>query len=205
MQPSNDEIAQLFENLGALLELKGDSAFKTRAYRRAAEAIRQLAFPLAPAVAEGRKLTGIPGIGKAIGDKIRELVATGRVQTYERTRAELPEGILELLSIPGIGPKTAMAIGAELGITSVDGVEQAAVDGRLAALPRMGPRAAEGILRHIRAVRSQGGRTPIGDALPAAEAVIAALRDRCPETELLVPAGSLRRWRKPSATLIWWP
>ena len=196
MQPSNDEIAQLFENLGALLEMKGDSAFKTRAYRRAAEAIRQLAFPLAPAVAEGQKLTGIPGIGKAIGDKIRELVATGRVQTYERTRADLPEGILELLSIPGIGPKTALLIGTELGITSIEGVEQAAGDGRLAALPRMGPRAADGILRHIRAVRSQGGRTPIGDALPAAEAVIDALRQRCPETELLVPAGSLRRWEE---------
>ena len=194
--PANDEIAQLFENLGALLEIKGDSAFKARAYRRAAEAIRQLGFPLAPLALEGRKLTGIPGIGKAIGDKIRELVVTGRVQTYERTRAELPEGILELLSIPGIGPKTARLIGTELGITSVDGVAAAAADGRLAALPRMGARAAEGILRHINAARSLGGRTPIGDALPAAEAVIAALRERCPETETLIPAGSLRRWEE---------
>ncbi len=196
MQPANDEIAQLFENLGALLEMKGDSVFKIRAYRRAAETIRQLTFPLAQAVHDGRKLTGIPGIGKAISDKIHELVTTGKVQTYERTRAELPAGALDLLAIPGIGPKTAMLIGAELGISSVEGVEQAAADGRLAALPRMGQRAADSILRHIRATRSMGGRTPIGDALPAAEAVIAALRERGPETALLTPAGSLRRWEE---------
>ena len=196
MQPANDEIAQLFENLGALLEMKGDSVFKIRAYRRAAETIRQLTFPLAQAVHDERKLTGIPGIGKAISDKIHELVTTGKVQTYERTRAELPAGALDLLAIPGIGPKTAMLIGAELGISSVEGVEQAAADGRLAALPRMGQRAADSILRHIRATRSMGGRTPIGDALPAAEAVIAALRERGPETTLLTPAGSLRRWEE---------
>lgn len=196
MQPSNDEIAQLFENLGALLEMKGDSAFKIRAYRRAAEAIRQLAFPLAQSVRDGQKLTGIPGVGKAISDKIHELVTTGKVQTYERTRAELPDGALELLAIPGIGPKTARLIGAELGISSVEGVAQAAADGRLAALPRMGKRAADSILRHIQATRSMGGRTPIGDALPAAEAVIAALRERGPETALLTPAGSLRRWEE---------
>ena len=196
MPPSNDEIAQLFENLGALLEMKGDSAFKIRAYRRAAEAIRQLAFPLSQAVRDGQKLTGIPGVGKAISDKIHELVTTGKVQTYERVRAELPEGALELLAIPGIGPKTAVLIGAELGISSVEGVEQAAADGRLAALPRMGKRAADSILRHIQATRSMGGRTPIGDALPAAEAVIAALRERGPETALLTPAGSLRRWEE---------
>ena len=103
--PANHEIAQLFDNLAALLEMQGDSAFKTRAYRRAAETIRQLPFPLGQAVLDGQKLTGIPGIGKAISDKIRELVTTGQVQTYERARGQLPDGVLDLLSIPGIGPK----------------------------------------------------------------------------------------------------
>ena len=196
MQPSNDEIAELFENLGALLEMKGDSVFKIRAYRRAAETIHQLAFPLAQAVQDGQKLTGIPGIGKAISDKIHELVATGKVQTYERTKSEVPEGALALLAIPGIGPKTAMLIGTELGISTVEGVEQAASDGRLAALPRMGKRAADSILRHIQATRSMGGRTPIGDALPVAELVMAALREYDPDIALLTPAGSLRRWEE---------
>ena len=196
MQPTNDEIAQLFQNLGALLEMKGDSAFKIRAYRRAADTIHQLTVPLAQAVQDGQKLTGIPGIGKAISDKIHELVTTGKVQTYERAKSEVPEGALDLLAIPGIGPKTAMLIGTELGISTVEGVEQAAADGRLAILPRMGKRAADSILRHIQATRSMGGRTPIGEALPAAESVMAALRDSDPDIALLTPAGSLRRWEE---------
>jgi DNA polymerase (family 10) len=197
MQPSNEEIAQLFENLGAMLEMKGDSVFKIRAYQRAARAIGELSFPLAQAVNDGQKLTGIPGIGKAISDKIHELVTTGQVRTYERTRAELPEGALDLLAIPGIGPKTAMLIGTQLGIGTVEGVEQAAQDGRLASLPRMGQKAADGILRHIRASHNMSSdRTPIGDALPAAESVISALRQQDPGLTLLSPAGSLRRWEE---------
>ena len=196
MQPTNDEIAQLFQNLGALLEMKGDSAFKIRAYRRAADTIHQLTVPLAQAVQDGQKLTGIPGIGKAISDKIHELVTTGKVQTYERVKSEVPEGALDLLAIPGIGPKTAMLIGTELGISTIEGVEQAAADGRLATLPRMGKRAAESILRHIQAIRNMGERTPIGDALPIAESVMTALRDSDPDIALLTPAGSLRRWEE---------
>ena len=196
MGPSNDEIAELFDNLGSLLEIKGDSVFKIRAYRRAAETIHQLTFPLAEAVRDGQKLTGIPGIGKAISDKIHELVTTGKVQTYERTKAEVPEGVLDLVAIPGIGPKTAMLIGTELGISTPEGVEQAAADGRLASLPRMGKRAADSILRHIQAARSMGGRTPIGEALPVAESVMAALRDSDPDIAHLTPAGSLRRWEE---------
>ena len=196
-QPTNEEIAELFENLGLMLEMQGESVFKIRAYQRAARTIEGLSFPLAQAVGEGQKLTGIPGIGKAISEKIHELVATGQVQTYERVKAELPEGALDLLAIPGIGPKTAVLIGTELGISTVDGLEQAAQDGRLAKLPRMGKKAADSILRHIRASRSMStGRTPIGQALPTAEAVMAALRERDPDISLLTPAGSLRRWEE---------
>ena len=196
-QPKNDKIAELFENLGLLLEMKGDSVFKIRAYQRAARAIEELSFPLSQAVNDGHKLTGIPGIGKAISDKIIELVTTGKVQTYERVRAELPEGALDLLAIPGVGPKTAVLIGTELGISTVEGVEQAAQDGRLASLPRMGKKAADSILRHIQATRNMStDRTPIGQALPTAEAVMAALQERDPEISLLTPAGSLRRWEE---------
>lgn len=162
--PSNDEIAGLFENLGLMLEMQGDSVFKVRAYRRAARTIEQLSFSLAERVAAGQRLTGIPGIGKAIGDKIAELVQTGRVATYERVKGELPPGVLELVSIPGIGPKTAMLLSRELGISSAAGVEQAAQDGRLAALPRMGEQAAAGILSHLQAARRE---TP--PEYPAAE------------------------------------
>ena len=196
-QPTNEEIAELFDQLGLMLEMQGDTVFKIRAYQRAARAIEGLSFPLAQAVADGQKLTGIPGIGKAISEKIHELVATGQVQTYERVKAELPEGALDLLAIPGIGPKTAVLIGTELGISTVEGVELAAQDGRLAKLPRMGKKAAASILRHIRASRSMNTeRTPIGQALPTAEAVMAGLRECDPDITLLTPAGSLRRWEE---------
>ena len=195
--PTNEDIAELFDQLGMMLEMQGESVFKIRAYQRAARAIEGLSFPLAQAVVDGQKLTGIPGIGKAISEKINELVTTGQVRTYERVKSELPEGALDLLTIPGIGPKTAVLIGTELGISTVEGVEQAAQDGRLATLPRMGKKAADSILRHIRASRSMStGRTPIGQALPTAESVMEALRERDDGIALLTPAGSLRRWEE---------
>ena len=196
-QPTNEEIAELFEQLGMMLEMQGESVFKIRAYQRAARAIEGLSLPLAKAVNDGQKLTGIPGIGKAISEKIQELVTTGRVRTFERVKSELPEGALDLLAIPGIGPKTAVLIGTELGISTIEGVELAAQDGRLAQLPRMGKKASDSILRHIRASRSMNtGRTPIGQALPTAESVMAALRERDDGIGLLTPAGSLRRWEE---------
>ena len=196
MAHTNEQIAELFENMGALLEMKGDTIFKIRAYQRAARTIEQLSSPLAQAVANGEDLTKIPGVGKAISEKIAELVSTGQVAAYERLLEELPPGVLALKEIPGVGPKTAMAIGQELGISTVAGVAEAAADGRLETLPRMGKRAAESILRHIQARQSMGSRTPIGQALPVAEEVIAALREQCPDIGPLFPAGSLRRWEE---------
>ena len=196
MPPTNEQIAALFEDMGALLEMNGDTIFKIRAYQRAARTIEQLPSPLAQAVENGEDLTKIPGVGKAISGKIAEFIATGQVSAHQKLLHDLPPGVLELKEIPGIGPKTAMAIGQELGISTVEGVAQAAEDGRLAALPRMGKRAAENVLRHIQTVQSIGSRTPIGQALPVAEEVIAALREQCPEIGPLFPAGSLRRWEE---------
>lgn len=85
----NEDIAELFEKLGALLEMKGDNVFKVRAYRRAAQTISRLSFPLSEAVAEGADLKKIPGIGKALNDKIHELLQTGHVAAYERLVAEM--------------------------------------------------------------------------------------------------------------------
>ena len=138
MPVSNDEIAEVFENMAVLLEMKGDTVFKIRAYQRAARTISQLSFALEPAVQEGVDLRKIPGIGKAISDKTREYLETGRVDAYDRLLAELPDGILTLLTIPGIGTKTAMLISQELGVSTVEGIEKAIYDGRLAALPRLG-------------------------------------------------------------------
>ena len=196
MAPTNEQIAELFENMGSLLEMKGDTIFKIRAYQRAARIIEQLSSPLAQAVENGEDLTMIPGVGKAISEKIAEFIGTGQVAAYQKLLEELPTGVLDLKDIPGIGPKTAVAIGVELGISTVEGVAEAAADGRLAGLPRMGQKAADRILRHIEAFQAIGSRTPIGQALPIAEEVIAALRKQCPEIGPLFPAGSLRRWEE---------
>ena len=196
MAPTNEQIAELFENMGSLLEMKGDTVFKIRAYQRAARTIEQLSSPLATAVENGEDLTKIPGVGKAISEKIAEYISTGQVSAYERLVEELPSGVLDLKEIPGVGPKMAMAISQQLGISTVDGVAEAAADGRLASLPRMGRRAAEGILRHINAFKEMGGRTPIGEALSVAEEVMNALREQCPEIDQLFPVGSLRRWEE---------
>jgi len=196
MAPTNEQIAELFENMGSLLEMKGDTIFKIRAYQRAARIIEQLSSPLAQAVENGEDLTKIPGVGKAISEKITEFIGTGQVAAYQRLLEELPTGVLDLKDIPGIGPKTAVAIGVELGISTSQGVAEAAADGRLAGLPRMGQKAADRILRHLEAFQAIGSRTPIGQALPIAEEVIAALRKQCPEIGPLFPAGSLRRWEE---------
>lgn len=196
MTVSNEAIADLFESMGTLLEMKGDTVFKIRAYQRAARTIGQLSFPLEQAVQDGMDLKKIPGVGRAISDKIKELLETGQVSAHQRLLAELPDGVLTLMDIPGIGPKTAMLIAKDLGVSSIQGVEQAARDGRMAALPKLGEKAAENILRHIQTLGTKDQRTPIGQALPLAEEIIAALRSLCSNIGELFPAGSLRRWEE---------
>ena len=196
MPATNEEIAHLFENMATLLEMKGDTVFKIRAYQRAARTISHLSFSLEQAVREEVDLKKIPGIGKAISDKTREYLATGRVRAYEELIGELPDGVLTLMDIPGIGPKSALLISQELGVSTIEGIEKAIHDGSLAALPRMGQRTADNILRHLRVLGSKDGRTPIGPALAAAEETVAALRAECPYVEQLYPAGSLRRWEE---------
>ena len=196
MPVSNEEIAGLFENLATLLEVKGDTVFKIRAYQRAANTIGQLSFSLEQAVADGMDLKKVPGIGKAISDKIQEYIGTGQVATYQRTLEELPPGVLSIMTVPGIGPKTAYLIANDLHVSSIEELEQAIESGRLASLPGLGARTADNILRSIRSLRTKDQRTPIGDALAAAEGVVTALRERCPHLTRLYPVGSLRRWEE---------
>ena len=192
----NADIVRLFNNMASMLEVKGESVFKIRAYQRAANTIDQLSWSLATAAAAGEDLRKIPGVGKAISDKVQELLTTGRVVAYDRLAEELPAGVLDLLEIPGMGPKTVKAAANELGITTVAELEMAALDGRLSQLPRMGKRSAENILRHIRAQRLRSDRTPLGIAMETCEAVSEALFEACSGLVSLTAAGSLRRWEE---------
>ena len=141
-------------------------------------------------------LKAIPGIGDAISKKIKELIDTNEVQAFEKLKAELPDGVLTLMNVPGIGPKTASMIAKELGVATLQRVEEAALDGSLAALPRMGEKSAETILRHIRSYRTKDQRTPLGQAMPVAEEIISNLRSLCPRIGSMQAVGSLRRWKE---------
>ena len=158
---NNAQIAEVFENIAGLLEMKAEKIFTIRAYQRAARAIDRLPTELDEMVRDGKDLREVPGVGKAIADKIRELVTTGNLQYYVKLTSEFPEDILKMMHIPGMGPKTTMRVLKELGIGTVSELEGAAKDGRLAALPRMGEKTSENILRHIRFVRTKGQRMPI--------------------------------------------
>ena len=193
---NNAQIADVFENIAGLLEMKGDSVFTVRAYQRAVRTIGHHPIELEQLVLEGGDLREIPGIGRAFSDKITELVNTNDLDYYRRLKAEFPDGILDVMRVPGVGPKTTSRLWKELGISSVSDLERAIEDGRLAALPRMGKKTADNILREIQADRSKDQRIPISRALPAAERVCAALTQQCPSITRLVVAGSLRRFEE---------
>jgi len=152
---NNEEIARVFQDIADLLELKEENPFKIRAYQKAARAIEYLPMEVERLVDED-KLREIPGVGEAITKKITELVTTGRLGFYERLKAEFPEGISALLDIPGIGPKTAMLLIRELDIKSIDDLEKAVLEGKVASLPRIGDKTAENILRQIQVGRGKG-------------------------------------------------
>ncbi|MBI4337374.1 MAG: DNA polymerase/3'-5' exonuclease PolX [Chloroflexi bacterium] len=196
MPVTNEQVAKVFENMAGLLELKGDVVFKIRAYQRAARTITQLPESLELMVREGKDLQEIPGIGEAIAKKIAEYVTTRKVSAYEELKAEFPSAVLEVMEIPGVGPKTAGRLVQELSISTVEELEQALLDGRVAALPRLGEKSAQNILKAIRSLRSKERRIPLGKALPVAEAVIAALQEQCPQMRTAIPVGSLRRMQE---------
>ncbi len=188
---NNAVIAETLEGIAQLLELKGESTFKVRAYSRAAEAVDGLPVEVERLMREGR-LKDIPGVGESISQKIIELVTTGKCQYYEKLRAEFPTGVTGLMEVPGIGPKTASRLAKELGVTSIEDLEQAVIEGRVSKLPRMGEKLAENILQSVRSLRRKDRRIPLGQALPIVENIMNQMKDN-PSLRNLVPAGSLRR------------
>src|SRR4030042_1266300 len=190
----NAEICKILNDIADMLEIKGENPFKIRAYQKAARSIEQLPVEGEQLVKEDR-LKGIPGVGEAITKKLTELVTTGRLEYYEKLRADFPEGISTLLEIPTVGPKTAILLSQELGIKTVDELEAAILSGKVEQLPRMGEKTAQNILHHIQTLRKKDRRIPIGEALPLVDRIAAALR-KVPALKNFSPAGSLRRLRE---------
>ncbi len=191
----NTAIAKVFYDVADLLELKHENPFKVRAYQKAARSIELWPEELETMVREGNELGAIPGVGEAIANKIKDLVSTGRLELYDKLLAEFPQGITGLLHIPGIGPKTAIRLASDLGLHTVEELEQALKDGRVAELPRMGEKSAERILAQIQASRRTDQRILIGEALPLVDEVLAGLRS-VRGLRNLSATGSLRRSRE---------
>ena len=178
-----------------MLAIRGDQIHRILAYRRAAESIQELGRDVNQVYAAG-ELTEIPGIGKTLADKIEEMLTTGKLQFYEKLAQEIPPSLVELLRVEGLGPKRVGQVYKELGVTTLDELTAAARAGKLSQLPGMGAKSEAKIVAAIEALARHGdGRTPLGDALPLAEEILATLAD-LPGVIKTAVGGSLRRRRE---------
>ena len=189
--PSNKEIAALLGAIADALEIKGEDEFRARAFRTGARRVDTVDVEVASAVLEDR-LDTLPGIGTTMGKVIAEFVQTGASTELTTARAGIPDGVFEILAIQGIGPKTASRLFNELEIVDVDGLEAAAQSGRLRELPGMGPKKVQAYLKEIERLRERRGMFTLGQALPEAVALLAALNEAVRLTAAS-PAGEIRR------------
>jgi DNA polymerase (family X) len=190
--PRNAEIAERLELLADLLELDGSDAFRPAAYRKAATRIRDLAVPVAELARDG-KATRLSGIGSTIERKIVELSETGDMAALAKLRERLPPGLVEVMRVPGFGPRTARKVWAELGVESIDDLRAAAEAKRLREVAGLGAKTEERVLSAlVRPTRAVERKILLGRVLPAVEAALAALREH-PAAERVSEAGSVRR------------
>lgn len=187
------QVAAVLYEIADLLDLQA-VAFKPVAYRRAARNIEALEDDFEKTVAEGR-LKDIPGVGDAMTKKIEELVTTGELRYLEQLRSEVPAGLVDLLRVPEVGPKTAMILYKELGISSIDQLKDAVLNHRLHGIKGFGEKTEEKILQGIKTLESKGGRTLLGDALPIAGAYVEYLKGKQALDRISI-AGSLRRGKE---------
>ncbi|HBH61306.1 MAG TPA: DNA polymerase/3'-5' exonuclease PolX [Nitrospiraceae bacterium] len=189
----NQEVAKIFNDIADILEIKGDNPFRIRAYRRAAQHIDGMGKDVAGMSLDD--LHKIPGIGADLAGKIHEYVQTGGLEFYDALKKEVPAGLIDLLSVPGLGPKTAKLLFDKLHITDIDDLERHARDGRLKGLPGIQAKTEQNILKGIAMIKRYTGRFSIGRMRPVAEEIMEGLRKGSPVKELTV-AGSLRRWKE---------
>jgi len=186
----NHPIAQVFAEIADLLEIKGENVFKIRAYRSAADTINAWADPVARM--DEKQLLDLPGIGKDLAKKIRELAETGTCRFHQDLLLEFPPTILDLLRLQGVGPKTVALLYSSLNIRSVEELVEAAKAGRLRALKGMGAKKEALILKAVEEREKDRGRHLLSDTTSIAAELVAYLREHAPAAEF-TPVGSLRR------------
>ena len=194
----NITLARLLDETAALLEIDAGDPFRIRSYRRAAEAVEQQTTQLATLAtvdADPKALLAIPGIGKGMAANIRDLVATGTMPLREELLQRYKPTMLELLRLPGMGPKTVAMLYSALSISDIDALEAAAKRGDLLTLPRMGQKFTDKLLKGIEDYRKNSSRFRIDVAREHAERISELIR-LFPGIETITPAGSLRRGRE---------
>ena len=190
----NKEIANIFRRMGTLLEIQGENVFKIRAYEKSADNIEGLAEDIAVLKAEDR-LGEVPGIGKALAEKITEYLDTGKVTAYEKLIQVIPESVLEVVQIPSVGPKKARLFYEQLQIRDVAGLKQAALSGKLLSLAGVKAKTVQNILSGIKIIEEGRSRMTLGEADQVAGDIVRALKAR-PEVKRIAVAGSLRRMKE---------
>jgi DNA polymerase (family 10) len=191
--PGNTDVADQFDLLADLLELEGAESFRVLAYRRAATRMRETSGSIAQLALDGRAKE-LQGIGKTIEEKIVQIVEQGEIEALAKRRSTIPPEVVLFMRLPGLGPKTAARIWRELGISTLDDLKAAAEAERLRALPGLGAKSEEKILKALafRADNPDEGRRLLGEGLPAVQAVVGVLREH-PAAVHVSEAGSVRR------------
>ncbi|HEX5949010.1 MAG TPA: helix-hairpin-helix domain-containing protein, partial [Actinomycetota bacterium] len=193
MPRANDEVAELLQEYSDLVSISGGDAFKARAYEKAARSVAGYHGDVG--TLEPKALDAIPNVGKSIAEKIREYLDTGSIESLERLRGQIPDGVRSLMAIPTLGPKKAMKLYEELHVASPEELLDALHDQRLRGLPGFGPKTEENLLRGIQQLQQSGDRVLLGVAFDLAEDILGALRD-VKEVRRCDYAGSLRRMRE---------
>jgi len=193
--PSNTEVAEVFRRIADLLDVLGEK-FKPEAYRRAARSLESLPENVSKFADRG-ELRSIPGVGDAIEEKIRELLSTGKVHYLEKLEQSVPPGVVEIMRLPGLGPKTARRFWVELGIEGPAELRTAIEAGRLNGVKGFGDRKVARILEALAAAGAtpSGVRAPIESVVPLARAIVEAVRTGSPVEKIEI-AGSYRRGRE---------
>ncbi len=187
----NKEVADIFNKVAALLEIKGDNPYRIRAYQKAAQTIEALTADVEELAKQG-KLEKLPGIGPDLASKIKEILKTGTLPLYEELKKDVPLILLNFLEIPGLGPKKVKVLYEKLGITNIEELERACKAHKIAKLPGFGWKTEENILKGIKLFREKTGRKPLGEILSLAEEIIETLKKESPVENIAV-AGSIRR------------
>ncbi|HET6934348.1 MAG TPA: DNA polymerase/3'-5' exonuclease PolX [Candidatus Angelobacter sp.] len=195
MPADNKSVANILYETADLMEVANEDPFRIRSYRRAAEAIEALDQQLAEIYQDQKALLAIPGIGKGMATNIREIFTEGKLGMHEEMLKKYRPSMLELLKIPGLGPKTIALIWDAFQICDVDGVAKLASEGKLRTLPRLSEKSEQKILKAIESYRQITGRFHLDTADEIAQKMIALL-EKLPGVDKVTPAGSLRRGRE---------